>query len=748
MPKPANKAPLPQNQIAEAVDTEWSEDREPIPALELAADFPAPKPDAWRAAVEKELKGEDFDKKMVWRTEEGIPVQPLYTRGVLADLPLSRSLPGFAPFVRGTHPLAGVLPTWQVRQDCLLAAPEEVNAALRDGIARGQTALGIRLDNAARQGLDGDAPEARDLAGRSGCTLSSINGLRIALQDIDLDKYPVTLRTGAAALPVLAMLLALADERGIDRRVLTGSVECDPVRELAKSGTVCVPLDVEMRLMADMVAYCAQEAPGVRPVIVNSHHWHGAGATAVQELGATMATAAEYLRALVQRGVAIDTAALGMVFSFSVSTNMLIEIAKLRAARALWAKIVRAFGSKNDDAARMFLHARTSTYTKTRNDPWNNIVRNAVEGFAAAVGGVDSMYVAPFDETLGNADDFGMRVARNQQLLLMEEAHLGRVVDPAAGSYAIESLTDAVAAEAWKFFQEIEARGGVTKALVGGWLQKMIGEAGEKRRAAVTKRRQSIVGVSTYPNPKERRIEKAHLPRESFVDERHRRLSRLKAVRQNSHVRNLLSTITGSVYSNEGNLLETAIVAVRAGATIGEVMRAIAMGSDGDVPRVEPVRGERASVPFERLRARADAHAKDHDGALPRALLVPMGPLAMRRARADFSLGFLGAGGFDVVEAEPAADVAAAAAAVIASDAMLAVVCSDDPGYPTIVPELVERVHARRPGFPIYVAGFPKDDIDALTKAGAAGFIHIRADVVETLTDIFNKLGVGLLPAK
>lgn len=740
MSKADKKAKITQ----ESADAAWTEDREAPAVLELAGDFPAPKPEAWRAAVEKELKGEDFDKKMVWRTDEGIAVQPMYTREALAAAPLARTLPGLAPFARGTQPLHGVLPTWQVRQDCLLASPEEVNSALRDGIARGQTALGIRLDNASRQGFDGDAPEARDLAGTSGCTLSSINGLRIALQDIDLDKYPVTIRTGAAALPVLAMMLALADERGTSRRVLTGSVECDPVRELAKAGTMRVPMDVEMRLMADMVTYCAKEAPGLRPVIVNSHHWHGAGATAVQELAATLATGAEYIRGMVQRGVAPDIAALGMVFSFSVSTNMLIEIAKLRAARALWAKIVRAFGTDNDDAARMFLHARTSTYTKTRHDPWNNIVRNAIEAFAAGVGGVDSMYVAHFDETLGQPDEFGMRVARNQQLLLLEEAHLGRVVDPAAGSYAIEALTESVAAEAWKMFQEIESRGGIAKTLVDGWIQKQVHEAGEKRRAAVTKRRQSIVGVSNYPNPKERKIEKAHIPRESFLAERQRRLSRLKAVRQNSYVRNLLSTITGSVYSGDGNLLETTIVAVRAGATIGEVMRAVSMGSEGDPTRVEPVRSERAAVPYERLRARAQAFAKEHGGVLPKALLVPMGPLAMRRARADFSTGFLGAGGFDVIEPEPFANVEAAAEAIVAGDARLAVVCSDDPSYPAVVPALVTLVRARRPDFPIYVAGYPKDDVEALTKAGATGFIHIRADVVETLTDMFNKLGIGL----
>jgi methylmalonyl-CoA mutase len=708
--------------------------------LGLLADFDPPTMDQWRDLVNQDLKGADFDKRLVWQSVDGVTVQPMYVGKDIEGLWHRDSLPGKAPYVRGTQPLSGVLPCWQIRQDCLLASPEEVNAAVRDGLARGQTAVGIRLDNAARKGIDGDDPRARELTGQGGCTISSINGLRIALQDIDFNRYPVTIRTGTASLPILAMLIALADERGINRRILTGGVECDPIRELAKSGTVRGSLELQFREMADIVAFCRDECPGIRGVFVNSHLYHNAGASVVQELGTVLAVGAEYVRELMKRGVSVNDAGLGMIFSLSISTNFFMEIAKLRAARMLWAKVLAAFGADNEDALKMFLHTRTSTFTKTIHDPYTNILRNAVEAFAGAVGGCDSMYVAPFDETVGRADEFGMRVARNQQLLLQEEAHLNKVVDPAAGSYYVEHLTDSVGKAAWSFFQEIEAQGGVVAALKSGWLQKQIAESTTRKRKLVTQRRQTIVGVSNYANPKEPKITKQHLSRAEFVEERRRRLARLKSVRQNAYVRDLLEGLTGLVAGNPGNLVEQAVEAAREGATIGEMTRAFVAGSEGESIQVDPIRTERASVPFERLRSKSEEWATKH-GGLPKVLLFAIGPLAMRRARADFCWGFFGAGGFEVIE-PPLRDISSAVKAVAESGAVVAVLCSDDASYPELVKDFAPAMKAARPDVPIYVAGYPTEVIDQLKADGADGFVHIKADVVETIEALQKRLGM------
>lgn len=721
-------------------NTPISDEVTPEP-IELAKDFPVPSFEDWKALAIGDLKGADYDRKLRWQTLEGITVEPIYTAGDLEGLPHVGGLPGFAPFERGTAPLHGVSPRWQIRQDCLLPAPEDVNSALRDGIARGCDAVSMRLDNAARQGLDGDDPEAVSLAGSGGCTISSINGLRIALADIDLAKYPVTIRTGGAALPVLGMLIALAEERGIDRRVLVGSVECDPHRKLLRRGTMQGPVDVHFREMADMASFCQAQCPGIRPVIVNSHSWHNSGASAVQELGYTLASGVEYARELTSRGLTPDGAFFSMLFSFSISTNLYMEVAKLRAARILWAKVAKAFGVENEHAGKMFLHARTSTFTKCVDDPYNNMVRTSLESFAAAVGGVDSMYVAPFDEVLGRPDAFSMRIARNQQILLQEEVALARVVDPLGGSYVIESLTDSIAREAWKVLQEVEAEGGLIAALRKGSPQKAVGVTAAKRREMIESRRQPIIGSSNYANPMERRQGKPPIAREKFVMERRKRLERLKRMRRNSEVRRYLDQIREAAQTGQGNVAEIAVDAAREGATIAEILHAAVRDVDGERIAVTPLRTWRASSPWEELRE-ASRNFTARTGDAPVIGLVLTGPAGMRLARADFSRGFLAGGGFTTVDIGPVESATEAAVALERAGVLAAVVCSDDPTYSDFVPALIDSVKALSLRIPVYVAGNPADSRDMLKAAGTAGFIHLKANAHHVLSEMQSRLGV------
>lgn len=710
-------------------------------ALNIRSEFPVPTYDEWRETVVQDLKGADFDKKLLWKTDEGITVRPLYVRADLEGCETAGQLPGFPPFARGTNLLSGVSPSWQIRQDMMLAAPEDANAALRDALARGQDAIGIRLDNAARLGLDGDDPEAKGLSGRGGCTISSINGIRLALQDIDLLKYPITIRTGTAALPVLAMLLALADERKIKRSLLVGAVEFDPIRELAKAGRLRAPLSLHYREMADAVKFCAEQCPGIRPIMVNTQHWHNAGGSAVQELGYGISTAIAYMRELMAQGIDANKAAMSMIFSFSVSTNFFMEIAKLRAARMLWAKAAKALGVTDENGLKMFLHVRTSTYNKTLYDPYNNMVRNAIEGFAGAVGGVDSMYIAPFDETFRRPDDFSMRIARNQHVLLQEEAHLKRVVDPAGGSYYVESLTDSVARAAWELIQQVDREAGIVQAMKAGTVQKAIAEVSDRKKKAVASRRQPIVGVSNYPKADESIPEGRHLVREEFLAERRRRLKRLKSVRRNSAVAAALDKLSAAIQDPSQNILPPAIEAVAEGATLGEVLRALGDGAVGEMVEVPLMNFDRAAAMYERLRTRMNLFAGKY-GERPRVFLAPMGHPAMRRARMDFCLGFFGAGGFHITEPNAFKAVEDAANAALADKARIVVACADDPTYPGIVPELVKRIKEADSTILVYVAGYPTESIEALQAAGVDGFVHIKANCAETLSDIMDRIGL------
>ncbi len=700
--------------------------------FDLRSDFPVPEPGTWRRIAEKDLKGADFEKKLVWRTPEGISVQPLYTRDARPVSGESPAAPGVSPYRRGTRaPALGEAP-WLIRQDCLLASPQETNAALRDGLARGQTAVGIRLDNAARLGIDGDDPRAAELAGRGGCTMSSLHGLRTALAGIDLSSVPVTLRTGASALPVLGMLAALAREQGVDTRLLTGAVEGDPIRELLRNGELRGSLELRYAELAAMAAWCRSNAPDFRPVMVNGSAVHGAGASCVQEAAYVLAVGAEYMRALLAKGIDPDDAALSISASVSVSTNLFMEIAKLRALRVMWAKTMREFGVEDLSAERIVLHARTGSWTKTADDPYDNIVRAAVEGFAAAVGGCDSMYVAPFDETLGRPDEFSSRVARNQQLILQSEAHLGRVADPGGGSYYVESLTDSVVKESWKLFTEIEAEGGLVSSLKAGRFQKLVGDTGDGKRTLVAQRRMPIVGVADYADPHEKRLERSHASSAGFLAERKRRLAELRAGRGAGAVAESLAAVSSSVAEPNG-LMDAVIAAAERDATIGEISDALLARDPGGTIRIEPLRVERAAVPFETLRSFSRSWEADH-GALPKVALLPLGPVPMRRARAEFCLGFLAAAGFDVVDFGGIDTAEGAVAKATDSGAFLSVLCSDDPSYPELVKNIAPAIKAKLPGTLLYVAGYPADDIERLRADGADGFIHVRSNALEELS--------------
>ncbi|MDX1973953.1 MAG: methylmalonyl-CoA mutase family protein [Candidatus Sumerlaeia bacterium] len=711
--------------------------------LDLSRHFETPSLQSWRASVEKDLAGAPFEKKLHWETPEGFTVKPLYTSADQSATTPSNGMPGFAPFVRGGETMAGVCPRWQIRQDCLLASPEDVNAAIRDGLARGQTAIGIRLDNAVRRGLDGDDPNAVDKAGRGGMTISTINGVRLALQDVDLGRYPVSWRTGAAALPILAMHLAVARERGLDLRILTGSVECDPIRELAKSGHVRGgSLEPRFREMAEMVHFCALKCPGMRPVLVNSHPWHNGGASAVQELAYTLATGTEYLRQLIGFGISSNSAALSMIFSFSVSSNLFMEIAKLRAARLLWAKITKAMGVTDPEGMKMFMHSRTSALTKTKWDPWNNMIRSTVEAFAAAVGGSNSIYVAPFDEPLGRPDEFSMRIARNQQVLLQEEVHLDRVIDPAGGSYYVEALTDSLGRNAWALFQELESNGGIVEGLKTGKVQKAISAKAEKLRDAVSKRRQSVVGVSTYANPAEEPLRKSHIARKPFLAERERRLKLHKKLRSQYQVKALLASLDSALcHSRLGHVMELAIEAAQAGATIGEMTKAL-VGEElhGAPIFVERIPSFRIGEGFENLRDRLQSQV-DLTGKRPRVLLLPFGPLGMRRARADFSRGFFAASGLDIQECAAIKTAEEAVLRVRENHPQVVVFCSDDESYPQMVPDLIKSLRGETVKLKLIVAGMP-ESAEALLAAGVDGFIHIRADALAELTSLFEWLEI------
>ncbi|MCB9161948.1 MAG: acyl-CoA mutase large subunit family protein [Caldilineaceae bacterium] len=672
----------------------------------LFAEFDAPTYDAWRQATVESLKGLPFEK-LITRSYEGIDLQPLYRAADTVTLQHQQTLPGRAPFVRGRKVDGYLVEPWLVAQASGHGAPHAVNAALRHDLARGQTAVNLRLDRAARAGLDADQVAQ---PGDDGLSLATVDDLAVALDGIDLAQTPVFITPGTAALPVAAFLFALAQRRNVPLAVLSGGVDNDPLSVLAATGRLPAPMPALLDELADLTRWAAANAPGLSTVGVDTRAYNDGGANAVQEVAAALATGVAYLRALGARDVPVAVAAPRLRFTFAIGGNFFMEVAKLRAARMLWSQVVAAFGG--DEAAQaMHIHAATAHRNKTTLDPYVNMLRTTTEAFAAAAGGVDSLEVAPFDARIRPADEFSRRAARNTQLILQDEANLTRLIDPAGGSWTVETLTDQLADAAWTAFQQIEAAGGMLAVLRAGTLQAEIAAVASQRTAALATRRDVLVGVNMYANTVEMPLAATGAAAE--ISTHGLAARRAEAARALAQVDLAQDRVGASIIAAAGGATLNALVTALRGTPDGEWAKAIA-----------PVT---LAAPFEALRAQAAAFAAAH-GAPPRIFLANMGPLAQHKARADFTRGFFEVGGFTLDYPAGFATPEDAATAALASGAQAVVLCSTDDTYADLAPALVAAVKEARPAMPVILAGYPKEQVETLRAAGIDEFIHLRAD--------------------
>ena len=703
----------------------------------LLAEFPPVSYDQWHKLVETELKGAPFDKKMFTATSEGIILKPIYRREDVAELPHVQSMPGFAPFVRGSSASGYVKEPWAVSQEIACASAAEFNNAARNSIARGLTALNMVLDHATRNGHDPDWARPEEV-GCAGLSIATLDDLDRALQGIDLEKTSLFVRAGASGLPFAALLLALAKKRGKSPAQLSGCIEMDPLSVLAAESRLPQSFEGAYREMAALTRWAAAQAPKLQTVCVHSRVWHESGGSAVQELAFALATGVEYLRQLAKAGLDTDAAAPRIRFAVTVGMNFFMEISKLRALRMLWSRAVAVAGG-GEAAQKTSLHVRTARWDKTVVDPYNNLLRNTVEAFAGVLGGCDSMQVGAFDEVIRAPDDFSLRIARNTQLVLQKECSLDHVIDPAGGSWYIESTTAELATRAWALFQEVEKLGGMEAALRAGFPQKEVAATAAEKIKAVTRRRDLIVGVNQYANTKEKPLE---APAVDIVAFHKRRAQQIASHRtslddaENQIVLDRLGEIIGPKGAKSSSGFASCVEAVTAGATLGEITRAIRI-LDSPCPPIVPVCLTRAAMPIETLREAMNRQAEP-----AKVFLCNMGSLKEHKARADFSRGFFGVGGFDVISPAGFKTPEEAVAAFAESNAPVAVICSTDDNYPTLVPPLAAGIRARKPDAVIVLAGFPKEQIEAHKASGVDEFIHVRADAFEVLAKIQNQLGI------
>jgi len=677
----------------------------------------------WTEAARKQLKGKD-PADLVWQTAEGLPVKPLYTA---ADLPpVTSDLPGSFPFTRGPYPTMYANRPWTIRQYAGFSTVEESNKFYKANIAAGQQGLSVAFDLATHRGYDSDDVRVSGDVGMAGVAIDSVEDTKILFDGIPLDKMSVSMTMNGAVIPVLAMYIVAAEEQGVDQRKLTGTIQNDILKEFMVRNTYIYPPDASMKIIGDIFTYTSQYMPKFNSISISGYHIQEAGATATLEMAFTIADGIEYCRTGVQSGLDIDKFAPRLSFFWGVGMNFYMEIAKFRAARKLWAHLIQEkFQPKDMKSCMLRTHSQTSGWSLTEQDPYNNIMRTCIEGMAAVFGGTQSLHTNSFDEALALPSDFAARLARNTQLILQEETGITKVIDPWAGSYMMENLTEQVYQEARRIVEEVEEMGGMAKAVASGWPKLKIEECAAKRQANIDSGKEVIVGVNKYKLKKEDDIEVRAIDNAEVKESQLNRLTKLKAARNPEEVERCLKQLEDCAAGNGGNLLSLAVEAARARCTVGEISSAMEKVFGRHVASDKMVSGAYRSEYGETEEIEAVAKAinsfQEEEGRRPRILVAKMGQDGHDRGAKVIATGFSDLG-FDVDIGPLFQTPDEVAQQAVDSDVHCIGVSSLAAGHKTLVPELVKSLtKLGRPDVLIICGGvIPPQDYDFLYKAGAS----------------------------
>ncbi|MEO0795860.1 MAG: methylmalonyl-CoA mutase family protein [Verrucomicrobiota bacterium] len=706
----------------------------------LLSEFTAATYDEWRTAAEKLLKGAPFDKIMRTPTPEEITLEPIYRREDLDSVPAASTLPGQNGFTRGGNAGGYREEPWKIAQELPYGEPAEFNQAALHDLSRGQDSLNIIFDIATLKGLDPDHAADGEV-GACGLSVASLPDLRRALKGVYPNAIPIYFQSGCSGLAMLALFRAwLKEKRDLDLSEIRGAMGIDPLAMLAAAGSLPASLPHIYDEMTCATKTCREETPRFLAVGVNTMHYHSAGANATQEIAIALATGVEYLRALTDRGMAVDDASKQIRFTLSIGPNFFMEISKFRAFRQLWSNVIEALGVSVDSES-INLHARTGLHNKTRNDPYANMLRTTTEALAGVIAGVDSLCVGSFDEIIRVPNEFSRRVARNTQLILQEECELTSVIDPAGGSWFVENLTQEVAQEAWKTFQGIEASGGMSSALKSGFIQKQIATTEAKQTKLVGQRRVALVGTNQYPNLGEVPLE-VTLPDYKILRKRRANEStsfRLSAESDiDSQVIGQLAEIQTCSYSE---LIPKSILAVSSGATLGELTRTIRTRDIGKTVEVDPLPNRRLAAMYEELRA-ASLDYQKANGNSPQIFLANIGALRRHKLRADFTRAFFATGGFECIYSPGFTDAGSASQAFVDSGAEIAVICGTDDDYIESVPTFAAAIKEAAPTASVILAGFPGEKEATYREAGLDDYIFVKSDNYATNRSYLEKLEV------
>ncbi len=696
----------------------------------------------WIDLATKELRGEPLES-LDWLTPEGIPVKPMYTAEDIEGLEHVNTLPGMPPYVRGPKATMYAGRPWTIRQYAGFSTAKESNAFYRRCLAAGQKGLSVAFDLATHRGFDSDHPRVVGDIGKAGVAVDSVEDMKILFDQIPLDQMTVSMTMNGAVLPILAGYIVAAEEQGVSQDKLSGTIQNDVLKEFLTRNTYIYPPGPSMRIVSDIIAYCSKNMPRYNSISISGYHMMEAGADSVLQTAFTMADGVEYVRAALNAGLDIDAFAPRLSFFFGIGMNFFMDIAMLRAARFLWHKLMAEFNPKNPRSSILRTHCQTSGWSLTAQDPYNNIIRTTLECLTSALGGTQSLHTNSFDEAVGLPTDFSARIARNTQIIVQEESQICQVVDPLAGSYYVEALTDGIVRAAGKIIAEVEEMGGMAKAIETGMPKLRIEESAARRQARIDQGKDVIVGVNKYQIDEDVDLEILEVSA-SVRDDQIARLKELKASRDNKAVQKALDALTRAATSDD-NLLELCIDAVRLRATVGEISDALEKEFGRYVATTQCISGVYAAEYgkdeiIDAVLKRTEQF-QEKEGRRPRILVTKMGQDGHDRGIKVIATGFADLG-FDVDISPLFQTPGEVAKMAVENDVHVVGVSSQVAAHKTLVPQLVEALKSEGGEDILVVVGgiIPPADYDFLYDAGAAGVFGPGTPVTESANQVLNAL--------
>jgi methylmalonyl-CoA mutase len=695
----------------------------------------------WAKLATKELKGA-APETLTWDTLEGIAVKPLYTAEDLQGLPQMGEMPGVAPFTRGVRATMYAGRPWTIRQYAGFSTAEESNAFYRKALAAGQQGVSVAFDLATHRGYDSDHPRVVGDVGKAGVAIDSVEDMKILFDGIPLEKISVSMTMNGAVIPILANFIVTGEEQGVDRSLLSGTIQNDILKEFMVRNTYVYPPEPSMRIIADIIEYTSKEMPRFNSISISGYHMQEAGANLVQELAYTLADGREYVRAAIARGMNVDDFAGRLSFFFAIGMNFFMEAAKLRAARMLWTRIMQEFKPQKPGSLMLRTHCQTSGVSLQEQDPYNNVIRTAYEAMAAALGGTQSLHTNALDEAIALPTEFSARIARNTQLILQEETGITHVVDPLAGSYYVESLTAELAEKAWALIEEVEAMGGMTKAVASGMPKLRIEETAARRQAMIDRGTEVIVGVNKYRLAKQDPIDILDIDNVKVREGQIARLKATRAARDEAACQAALVELTRRA-GEGGNLLEAAVAAARARATVGEIsdaMEKIFGRHRAEVKTLAGVYGAayEGDAGFAQIQKDVEAFA-EAEGRRPRMLVVKMGQDGHDRGAKVIATAFADIG-FDVDVGPLFQTPEEAAQDAVDNDVHVIGISSQAAGHKTLAPKLIEALRDKGAGEILVICGgvIPQQDYDFLKAAGVKAIFGPGTNIPAAAKEILD----------